>query len=55
MLVVLTERPFTKQKQEIMTSQLNISITKNKNKSNEKRVEKKGKGIDKGGGFGAKN
>ena len=38
-----------------MITQLNISITKNKNKTNEKRVEKKGKGIDKGGGFGAKN
>ena len=38
-----------------MTTKLNISTTKNKNKINEKRVEEKGKGIDKGGGFGAKS
>ena len=38
-----------------MTTKLNISTTKNNNKTNEKRVEEKGKGIDKGGGFGAKN
>ena len=38
-----------------MTTKLNISTTKNKNKINERRVEEKGKGIDKGAGFGAKN
>ena len=38
-----------------MTTKLNISTKKNKNKINEKRVEEKGKGIDTGGRFGVKN
>ena len=38
-----------------MIIKLNKNTLENKNKTNEKSVEEKGKGINQGGRFGAKN